>query len=75
MTTKSHCSNVWIWLAGVLAGVVLLALFVAVPFLLGRVAGFWEILLIIVVILVVLLALAVVLKALFSLLRKIGLLT
>ena len=73
----SNCKDVWCLLAGVLAGAVLLALFWAVPTLLGLAAivGIWRILLIILVILVVLLALGILLKALLCLLRKFRILT
>lgn len=73
----SNCKDVWCLLAGVLAGVVLLALFWAVPLLLALalVTGILEILAIILVIVVILLALAVLLKALLCLLRKFRILT
>lgn len=77
MTTKSPCSNVWVYLAGVLAGVVLLGLFFLVPFLLAlpAVTGIWTVLLIIVVVLVVILALAVIVSALLRLLRALSFLS
>lgn len=68
MTTPSCSSNVWVYLGGALAGLLLLGLFFLVP--LVAVTGFWLVLFIIVVVLIVILALAAVVGALRRLLRS-----